>query len=615
MKLLKIALKELKLIKTQKISLLLIFFFPIITILAIGSAFGNVNIFTGSGFTQVPVGIYVPSGYQESEELIQTLELYSGSINLIKYQTEEEVIESINKRKTKIGLIVEEPQGLESTMNIRVVFDNSSLLETQVTLFITETILNEVSYEKSNELLKGILQNLDTIKQTVKTEIITIDGFISKLDASYYSLTNLENQLNQIDLTSMKYQLNTFDTYYYQSLEDVSDTRIEIYKAQTQLSSYRNKIQNTKYKLEGYKNDLVFLKTQITNIRIASPEPVASQLFNIENQLNNTINELNSAISDLDSALVDIDNANATLNNTLNKLNDVESRLNSANNSVQSFKSTVDSMENTLNQIKLMLSEAKSSRESIKSDLLETKNQMQQLSTKLETLSLVSTESIIKPLRIEKEPRYEATEVAVITPMAIAIVLLLTSLLLTSISTILEKNQGAALRAQLSPTMNLTWISGKILGQLVFAIIEAALVLIVALIGFGVMPMGETLPELLNMYAGLFAVLLIIGFSFISIGLFLTNFTKTQSTAVLSSLLISVPLIFLSGMILPTSFMPPFIRAFSEILPLTVATQLITSILVRGSSLQILIPQILLLLVPALILIAATLIYPKIKED
>ncbi len=615
MKLIKIALKELKLIKTQKISLLLIFFFPIITILAIGSAFGNVNVFTGTGFTQVPVGIYVPSDYEESEELIQELELYSDSINLIRYQTEEEVIESINKRKAKIGLIVEKPQEFESTVNIRVVFDNSALLETQVTLFITETILNEVSYEKSNELLKGILENLDTIKQTVKTEITTIDGFIAKLDASDSSLRSLENQLNQIDLSTMKYQLETFDTYYYQSLNDVSETRNEIYKAQGQLSSYRSKIQNTKNKLTGYRDDLVFLRNQITNIRVVSPEPAASQLLNIENQLNNTINEINSTIYDLDHALVDIDNANATLNQTLNKLNDVETRLHSANTSIQSFKYTVTSMQDTLNQIKLMLSEAKSSRESIRADLVETKNQMQELSRKLETLSSLSTESIIKPLRIEKEPRYESTEVAVITPMAISIVLLLTSLLLTSISTILEKNQGAALRAKLSPTMHLTWISGKILGQLVFAIIEAALVLIVALIGFGVMPAGETLADLLNAYAGLFAVLLIIGFSFISIGLFLTNFTKTQSTAILSSLLISIPLIFLSGMILPTSFMPSFIRAFSEILPLTVATELITSILVRGSSLQFLLPQILLLVVPALIMIAVTLIYPKIKED
>jgi ABC-2 type transport system permease protein len=322
--------------------------------------------------------------------------------------------------------------------------------------------------------------------------------------------------------------------------------------------------------------------------------------------LNSLINELNYTINELDQAITDIDNTNYKLDQTLNKLNDVDSRLDSANSSIQSFKYTVNSMEQTLNEIRAMISEAKSSRESIMEDLQETKTQMQKLSDKLENLSSLSPDSLVRPIKITKEPLFASTEVSVITPMAIAIVLLLTSLLLTSISVILEKNQGVELRKKLSPTMNITWIAGKTLGQMVFALFEALIILAVAFIGFGVVIYGNALE--------LFAVLLVISFSFISIGLFLTNFTKTQSTAILSSLLISVPLIFLSGMILPTSFMPSFVRSFSEVLPLTVATELITSILVRGSSLAFLLPQLLLLLVPAILMIAFTLIYPRIKE-
>ncbi len=607
MKLFKIALKELKLIKTQKISLMLIFFFPIITIFAIGAAFGNVNIFTGTGsaFSEVNIGFYSPENTEQINELISELSLYQA-VNLIEFNSEQEVRNAINKRNIKIGLIAEK-HSIGSPVSVELIYDNSSLLETQVTLFVTETILNEVSYTKATEILEEMIHNLETIKTTVNQEINTINNFIVKLEGTKYELNNLEKRLNLFDLTSMQNQLNEFDSYYTDAKNSIADTRNEIISAQGKLSDYKTKIQRERNNLIIYRDQLYSIKSQITYLKSVSPAELQGSLINAENQLNDVINELNLTINELNQALIDIDSTQTKLNQTLNDLNVINARLDSANSSVQSFKNTVNSMQETLNEIKLMITEAKSSRESILMDLEETKIQMQELSTKLDNLSSVSPDAIVRPVKISRKPLYASTEISVITPMAIAIVLLLTSLLLTSISTILEKNQGAELRAKLSPTMNLTWITGKISGQMVFALFEAALILIVALTGFGVIPHGEIWE--------LIFVLILISFTFISIGLLITTFTKTQSTAILSSLLISVPLVFLSGMILPTSFMPSFIRTISEILPLTIAIDLLTSIIIRGTPLIHLIPQILLLLILALAIIVFTLIWPKISEN
>ena len=620
MKLFTIALKELKLIKTQKISLMLIFFFPIITILAIGIAFGNVNIFTGTGtgFSEVEIGILVPENNDQSQELISSLRQYErkageekGLIKLIQFGSEAALEEAMNKRDIKIGIIVGKINKTDESVDLELIYDNSTLLETQVTLFVTETILNEVSYRKATQILKEMIYNIETIKTTVSQEINTIQNFINQLESTKNTLDNLEYKVNAIDLTSMKSQLNEFDSYYVDAKNTISNTRNEIYQAQSNLSNYKTKIQNERNKLVSYRDQLQSLKTQLTSIRnnansLGVPAYLINQIISAENQIDSLIYEMSQTINELDQAVIDIDTTQTKLSQTLNDLTKVGSQLDSANKSVQSFKTTINSMESTLNEIKSMVSEAKALRESILSDLKKTKNQMQELSAKLDNLSSVSPDAIVRPLKITKEPLYASTEVSVITPMAIAIVLLLTALLLTSISTILERNQGAELRAKLSPTMNLTWILGKILGQIVFALFETALILIVAFIGFGVVPLG-------NLFE-LFLVLVLISFIFICIGLFITNFTRTQSTAILSSLLISVPLIFLSGMILPTSFMPSFVRAFSEVLPLTVAMSLITGILVRGTPLIHLLPEVLLLLVPALAIIAFTLIWPKIRE-
>jgi len=132
---------------------------------------------------------------------------------------------------------------------------------------------------------------------------------------------------------------------------------------------------------------------------------------------------------------------------------------------------------------------------------------------------------------------------------------------------------------------------GKVIGQLILALIEATIIFIVAFTNIplpspimGVTKIGFGLVAPFSML-DLYIAVIIIALAFISIGMIISLFAKNQSTAILSSLLLIVPMLFLSGIILPVEFMEPFMRLISSFLPLTLANNLLIGIIVKGASL------------------------------
>jgi ABC-2 type transport system permease protein len=172
----------------------------------------------------------------------------------------------------------------------------------------------------------------------------------------------------------------------------------------------------------------------------------------------------------------------------------------------------------------------------------------------------------------------------------VAIVLILTCMLLSSITVIIERVQNVTLRLNMSVTWRSMFIAGKVLGQLAIAILEAGIIFAVAffkfelpfsILGVNTVGFGLILPAA---PVDLFLAVILISISFISMGLLVASFAKSQSTAVLATLLLIVPMLFLSGIILPIEAMGGIMQFISSNLPLTVANNLLTGIIVKGIS-------------------------------
>lgn len=75
-------------------------------------------------------------------------------------------------------------------------------------------------------------------------------------------------------------------------------------------------------------------------------------------------------------------------------------------------------------------------------------------------------------------------------------------------------------------------------------------------------------------------------FNFITIGLLIGSLANSENTALLTSLLIILPMFFLSNLFFPVEIMPSLIKTIGNNLPLTLAIRSLESLLTYSSAIN-----------------------------
>ncbi|MGD9131188.1 MAG: ABC transporter permease [Candidatus Bathyarchaeota archaeon] len=143
-----------------------------------------------------------------------------------------------------------------------------------------------------------------------------------------------------------------------------------------------------------------------------------------------------------------------------------------------------------------------------------------------------------------------------------------------------EREVGTLDGMMVAPINRLSVILGKTLAQMARGILQGTLILVLAIILFGVTVHGNILL--------VFALLLLGVFSFVGLGVVLTSFAKEQETAVMLMTTIMFPMMFLSGVFFPIEQMPWFMQAISKVLPLTYVADALRKVMVLGADIPML---------------------------
>jgi ABC-2 type transport system permease protein len=164
-------------------------------------------------------------------------------------------------------------------------------------------------------------------------------------------------------------------------------------------------------------------------------------------------------------------------------------------------------------------------------------------------------------------------------PGLMAIILMMVSAMLTSLTITREKEQHTMEQLLVSPLHPWEIITGKIIPYVVLAAADGALILTVGRIFFGVVVRGSYL-----VLAG--AVVLYV-LTALSVGLIFSTIAKNQQQAMLMVLPATMmPSIILSGFIFPIDSMPVVLRVIAHLLPPTYFLQVIRAIILKGVGLE-----------------------------
>ena len=185
--------------------------------------------------------------------------------------------------------------------------------------------------------------------------------------------------------------------------------------------------------------------------------------------------------------------------------------------------------------------------------------------------------AVVKPYNIETQGSIEGefSYLDFIAPgiMAMTVMMSVMTGLPAAISE--EREVGTLDGMMVAPINRLSVILGKTFAQMARGILQGVLILVLAVVLFGVTVHGSILL--------VFALLLLGVFSFVGLGVVLTSFAKDQETAVMMMTTIMFPMMFLSGVFFPIEQMPWFMQGISKFLPLTYVADSLRKVMVLGA--------------------------------
>ncbi len=163
-------------------------------------------------------------------------------------------------------------------------------------------------------------------------------------------------------------------------------------------------------------------------------------------------------------------------------------------------------------------------------------------------------------------------------PGIMAMILMLVSAMMTSISITREKEYGSMEVLLISPLKPLQIIMGKVTPYVMMALINAVSILALGYFVFGVPVKGSIV--LLLMECLLFTVLAL------SLGILISTVAKNQMVAMFMSMFaLMLPVILLSGFIFPVENMPLPLRILSNIIPPKWFIIIVKTIMLKGGGL------------------------------
>ena len=173
-------------------------------------------------------------------------------------------------------------------------------------------------------------------------------------------------------------------------------------------------------------------------------------------------------------------------------------------------------------------------------------------------------------------------------PAVIAIIIMLTSLLLTSMAVVREREIGTMEQLLVTPIRPVELILGKTLPFALIGFFDVALITAVAVFWFAVPVKGS-----LVLLFGATALYLL---STLGIGLFISTVSRTQQQALMSTFFFYLPAVLLSGFMFPIANMPEAIQYLTYVNPLRYYLVVIRGIFLKGNGPAVLWPQMLALL-------------------
>jgi len=588
--------KDLVVYTRHRKTLLLIFLAPILIMVLIGSVFSGS---TETGLRDVKLGVGGGSG----SEIIQELNA-SNMFEIVEVNTTDPAVieDGVKKGKYNAGIFIPENQ----TEPIRLYLDNSRVQIAPVisTVFLTTT--EKLSYGLTLGFITKLWENLAIMEsglEPLKNGVLKINSSVKYLNKDTQDVLASLNEMNVTRLNNslivMKTTLTQMSIDLNRTTEEIAITQNELQELDTNVSSINSDAMVLRDELKIVVDNINSTDSALSGIETSlqasyaatCTDPATAQCISLAGSIKQVkdtrllLAEKTGRITTLYNSLDNVVRRSSQLHDTLNQ---TDMRLQNMQKSISNYTLEISKIHGNITDLET----AVSALENVKTRTVDVSAQMDKLSNDMANSSqgLVSdiekTKNILSevikksptavaaPVKLEREMVFKKSSyLDFLMPGIISIVLMFISFLLASITIVQERAKKTLIRTLLTPLSLEQFIIAKTSALILIALMQGIILVIVAFVFYGVV-----VPS--SQWGMLFLIILVYSAAFIGIGMALATYSESENTAMLSSLVLGIPMLFLSGIFFPFETMPELMVRLGNALPITMGIKALDSVLI-----------------------------------
>lgn len=598
--------KDLKVYTRHEKTVLLIFIAPILIMTLIGSVFSG-----GSEEKLKDITLGVGGGSEAGRDIIEELNR-SGMFRIIEENTTDPAVIETGVRTGKYSAGIFVPP--DESQALKLYIDNSRIQVAPVisTVFITTT--EKMSYELTLGFISRLwsdLAQMESELEPLREGVVQINESIAGLNSSTGNVLSSLNEINVSDLnssvTDMKIKLRQMQEELNITAYEINFTRKEIADLDANVSSIYNdsaslrdelkivvdNIASTDAALLGLQTDL----QQTYDTTCSGPNtPQCISLDNSIAQIRDTRSLLGEKTAPVTSLYHNLENVAQTSTDLHEKLEMTDERLEHMQESINNYTQDISHINESVDDIQFAVlhlehvmgqsRNVSSQMENLTVEVTESSsdlvNEIDRTRDVLNEIIAKSPSVIAAPIRLDRVAVFKGkSNLDFLMPGIISIVLMFISFLLASITIVQERASKTLVRTLLTPLSLEEFIIAKTIALILIALLQGIIMIIVAFALYDVV-----IP--FTQWGNLFLVILVYSASFIGIGMAVATFAESENTAMLSSLVLSIPMLFLCGIFFPFETMPPLMAKLGGALPITMGIRALDSVLIYQAGPEVL---------------------------
>ena len=570
-KILAINKKNIKRLLSSKFSFIAIVLGPLLMISIIGLAF------SGSSFSGVGISFYSEDGSDIIDDIILILE--GNDFNIINQDTLEDCLFDTISGNSIICVSV------TNTSQLRFYVDQSRGNLANPVLMAINHQVDILAKDISIDATESILGFLDMTSTQIQENLREVDGILASLDSLQINLMQINNQLagfnveNRLEMLSQINDPNSeLSIGILSAKEDIETLEQSIEFALREFERIEGIVTDSKHSvdrafigLECPNKDYKDLSPYIldddlfVNEVVGSSSPECSLVYTLVSLFDDREDEIRATIDEFRLLQLQVQSSKEEINelekNIFIEAHNLESDLSTAGESR-------DNIQSSLRELELSSKEGES-------QIVSMKEAFSSLSQSLQELSDYNAEELINPITYSSEQvdDIDRTFLDFLFPSLLLIVIMFVSVMLGAILIIKERISSARFRNDILPVNKIIFLIGMYLTSFIFVFLQIIIFLVIGVFFF---------KSAIVVDPTLFLEFSIIALVFVSVGIIISSFAKTEEIAILSAISFCVLMLIFSNILIPIETMTAFLASLAKYSPFNVAENVIRTHMIYG---------------------------------